>query len=117
MLRSLTLLAALLLAAPAVAAREAPRPATRVTPVDVVEFEFGFKLSRARIPAGKVTFRMRNDGALLHNFHVVGFPPGPFLGHGQTARMTVRLKRGTYVYLCDVRNHSAEGMQGTLVVR
>src|SRR4029079_13125047 len=84
--------------------------------ISVDEFEFGFSLSRHTISAGKVTFLMGNSGSLIHNFAVVGSASGAFLVPGQTARMTVTLKPGTYIYVCGVKDHAAEGMQGTLVV-
>ena len=51
-----------------VAATASKRPVT----VYVTEFEFGFRLSRQTIPAGRVRFVMRNNGALLHNFDLIG---------------------------------------------
>jgi plastocyanin len=89
----------------------------RITTVDVSEFEFGFRLSRDTVPAGKVVFRMRNDGAILHNFDVIGAMVGPFLVPGQTATMAATLKPGTYTYVCSVKYHAAQGMQGTLTVK
>jgi len=59
---------------------------------------------------------MRNTGSLVHNFALVGKASGAFLSPGQTATMTVTLKPGTYIYVCGVKDHAAEGMQGTLVV-
>jgi plastocyanin len=84
--------------------------------ISVDEFEFGFSLSRNTISAGKVTFLMRNSGSLIHNFVVIGAASGAYLTSGQTAKMTVVLKPGSYIYVCGVKDHAAEGMQGTLVV-
>jgi plastocyanin len=84
--------------------------------IAVNEFEFGFSLSRNTISAGRVTFLMLNVGSLIHNFAIVGRASGAFLVPGQVAKMTVTLKPGTYVYVCGVKDHAAEGMQGTLVV-
>jgi plastocyanin len=89
----------------------------RVTTVDVDEYEFGFKLSRETVPAGKVTFDMRNTGAIVHNFDIIGVAVGQYLVSGQSASMTVKLKPGTYQYVCSVKYHAAQGMQGTLVVK
>jgi uncharacterized cupredoxin-like copper-binding protein len=89
----------------------------RVTTVDVDEYEFGFKLSHDTVPAGKVVFAMRNSGAIVHNFDLIDVKVGPFLVSGQTATMTVKLKPGTYTYVCSVKYHAAQGMQGTLTVR
>ena len=89
----------------------------RVTKVYVTEFEFGFKLSRQTVPAGRVMFLMRNNGGIVHNFDLIGVKVGSFLLHGQTASMTASLKRGEYTYVCSVKYHAAQGMQGTLYVK
>jgi plastocyanin len=91
--------------------------AQRVTTVDVTEYEFGFKLSQTTVPAGKVVFRMTNAGGIVHNFDVIDVAVGPFLVPGQTASMTATLKPGTYTYVCSVKYHAAQGMQGTLTVK
>jgi len=109
-------LATVLAAAPAsaVAAVAAkPKPATKVT---VLEYEFGFKLSRTTVPAGRVIFVMGNGGTIVHNFDLIGIREGPFLVPGQRASMTVTLKKGVYTYVCSVKYHASEGMQGTLTV-
>jgi plastocyanin len=105
-------LLAVFLAAPA-GATAAAKP-VRVT---VLEYEFGFKLSRHTVPPGKVTFVMGNEGGIVHNFDIIGVAEGPFLVPGQSALMTVTLKKGTYTYVCSVKYHAAQGMQGTLYVR
>jgi plastocyanin len=92
-------------------------PAEGPRTIDVNEYEFGFTLSKDTIPAGKVTFVMRNTGGLMHNFDLVGGREGPFLGPGQTATMSVELKPGMYLYVCSVKYHAAQGMQGTLTVK
>jgi plastocyanin len=96
----------------------APTTTTRLPPrtISVDEYEFGFTLSQQTISAGKVTFQMRNIGALMHNFDLIGSLDGPFLVPGQTSNITVTLKPGTYTYVCSVKYHAAEGMQGTLTV-
>lgn len=84
--------------------------------VMVSEFEYGFTLSPATVPAGNVTFVMKNTGTITHNFDIEGLTPGPFLDPGQTASMTVNLQAGrTYTYVCDVPYHAGEGMEGTFV--
>ena len=89
----------------------------RVTTVDVEEYEFGFKLSQETVPAGKVVFVMRNTGAILHNFDLINVKVGAFLVPGQSSTMTVKLKPGAYTYVCSVKYHAAQGMQGTLTVK
>lgn len=93
------------------------KPAAKPVKVTVLEYEFGFKLSRTSVPAGKVTFVMGNEGTVVHNFDIVGVKEGPFLVPGQSALMTVTMKKGSYTYVCSVKDHAFEGMQGTLVVR
>jgi plastocyanin len=90
---------------------------TKATTVTVLEYEFGFKLSRTTVPAGKVTFVMGNGGSIVHNFDLIGVREGPFLVPGQRASMTVTLKKGQYTYVCSVKYHASQGMQGTLTVR
>jgi plastocyanin len=92
-----------------------PKPPLKVT---VVEFDYGFKLSRKTVPAGKVTFVMGNAGAIVHNFVIVGVKVGPYLVSGQRASMTVTLKKRKlpYTYVCTVKYHAAQGMQGQLYV-
>jgi uncharacterized cupredoxin-like copper-binding protein len=82
--------------------------------VQVSEFEFGFTLSPTAIPAGNVTFVMKNTGTVSHNFDIQGVKAGPFLNPGQSATMSVNLQAGrTYSYLCDVPGHAQLGMKGT----
>ena len=115
-------IAAVLVAAAAVAlpafagAGSVAKPKT-VTTVTVTEYEYGFKLSRQTVPAGKVKFVMRNSGAIVHNFDLIGVKSGAFLVSGQRATMTVGLKHGEYTYVCSVKYHAAQGMQGTLYVK
>jgi plastocyanin len=114
------LLLAAVFAAPGCAlagsAAQTKTPARKVTTVTVLEYEFGFKLSRQTVPAGKVRFVMANSGAIVHNFDVIGVKVGPFLVSGQRATMTVTLRKGSYTYVCSVKYHASQGMQGTLLV-
>ena len=105
---------ALVVAIGAASAAARPKPPVKVV---VIEYEFGFRLSRQTVPAGRVTFVMRNVGALIHNFDLIGVKEGPFLVPGQSATMSTTLKRGEYIYVCSVKYHAAQGMQGTLYVQ
>src|SRR3954466_12839987 len=42
---------------------------------------------------------------------------GMVVGPGGTSVLTLKLKRGRYVFYCPVPGHAAAGMKGTLVVR
>ena len=112
------LVATALAAAPGVACGGTDAtPKKKVTTVTVNEYEYGFTLSRRTVPAGKVTFVMGNSGAIVHNFDLIGVKVGSFLVSGQRASMTVTLKKGEYTYVCSVKYHASQGMQGTLVVK
>ena len=57
------------------------------------------------------------DKATIHNFHLIG--PGvnkktPVAG-SVTQTWTVKLKKGTYTYMCDV--HASTGMKGKFTVK
>jgi nitrite reductase (NO-forming) len=116
--------------------RVATAPATHVTgncpnpqktTVTVSEFDYGFTLSTRLVPCGPVTFNMTNVGTIEHNFDISAFGGstgvhgaifglGNFLLPGQSTTMTVPLDPGTYRYQCDVPQHAALGMVGSLTV-
>lgn len=78
--------------------------------------EFRFKLSAVTVSTGVVTFVVRNDGQLPHDFQIAGkrttlIQPGK----SQTLKVTFA-KAGAYPYLCTVSGHAAAGMKGTLRV-
>jgi uncharacterized cupredoxin-like copper-binding protein len=78
--------------------------------------ELSFRLSKQRVPAGKVTFRVRNRGTLKHDFKIDG-KRTKLLARNRRAKITVRLRPGRYRYLCTVPGHADGGMRGTLIVR
>jgi plastocyanin len=75
-----------------------------------------------RVDAGRVTFRVRNEGRLPHNLSLRG-PQGRVLMKistllpGETGSATVRLRRGTYTIFCVIGNHEVLGEHGTVHVR
>ena len=91
--------------------------------------DFLFHLSTKTVPAGKVTFKIANNGLLPHDFELCASNKGgtgnactgkvtPMIVPGQTAKLTVTLsKKGTYEYLCTVSGHAASGMKGDLKVK
>ena len=115
--------AVLVLAAPALG-----RPAvTKVTVTAGKPTEFGFVLSPKRIPAGKVTFTLKNGGTVAHDFKVCSSPKGgtafacagkatKLIDPGASATLTLTLAKGRYEYLCTVPTHAAAGMKGVLTV-
>jgi len=85
------------------------------TTVRVTAREYSFKLSRKTVPAGKVTFTIKNAGHLSHNFTIAGHK-SKTIGPGKTTILTVTLKKGTYPYKCSVDSHAKFGMKGVLRV-
>ena len=78
--------------------------------------EFKFKLSKARVPKGVVTFTVTNVGAVPHDFKIGG-KTTKLLNPKQSAKLTVTFaKAGKYPYLCTVPSHAVLGMKGTLTV-
>jgi uncharacterized cupredoxin-like copper-binding protein len=92
--------------------------------------ELAFKLSKfSQIPAGTITFKVKNVGLGFHNFKICTTPVltsaknacvgkvTPLLKRNQSATLTVILtKNGKYEYLCSVTGHAAAGMKGLLGV-
>jgi len=90
------------------------------TAVTVVATDFRFSLDRAEVGAGTITFVLRNDGSSPHDLKVSGNGVDrktAAIGRGETARLTVELRPGTYRLVCTVPGHELLGMRGTLTVR
>jgi uncharacterized cupredoxin-like copper-binding protein len=117
MLRVLLLTATLVAVLGIVAA---PSPAARshsaTTAVTVTATEFHFKLSKASVPHGTVTFTVKNAGKVGHDFKIGGKKTA-VLKPGKSANLTVTLKAGKAAYLCTVPGHAAAGMKGNLTVK
>ena len=96
--------------------------APAAAPIPVRETEFKITLPAAKVPAGKVTFAVQNAGKIQHDLVVTG-PGGvqgtaktPLLNAGQSAKLTVTLRAGTYTLYCSVPGHRAAGMVAKLTV-
>jgi len=89
----------------------------------------GVRLSRfSALPAGPITFRVTNAGAVKHDFKICSAPVAGtaknacagqktiMLKPGQSATLRVVLKKGRYEYLCSTPGHAAEGMKGLIGV-
>ena len=82
--------------------------------------EYSFTPSAVAVPAGEVTFQVRNAGTQEHEFEilqgetVVGEVEG--LVPGLTKTLTLPLEAGTYQYMCKLNGHDQLGMKGTLTV-
>lgn len=86
------------------------------TSVTVIATEFKFKLSKASVPHGSVTFTVVNKGKLPHDFSISG-KKTPLIMPGKSAKLTVTLKKGKDAYKCTVPGHAAAGMKGVLTVK
>jgi len=86
-----------------------------VTKVTVTATEFHFKLSKASVPHGKVTFILVNKGHISHDFKIAGKKTA-VIAAGKTATLTVTLAKGKVAYSCTVPGHASAGMKGNLSV-
>jgi uncharacterized cupredoxin-like copper-binding protein len=82
--------------------------------VPVTETEWVISLP-TQIPSGSVTFSIKNNGAVEHNFviqetntRLEGIQPG------QTKTLTTTLRPGTYNIVCDIAGHAEAGMKTTV---
>jgi uncharacterized cupredoxin-like copper-binding protein len=84
--------------------------------VRVTGTEYRFTLSPRTVAHGTVTFRFTNRGRLRHDFKIAG-KKTRVIARGKRATLKVRLRRGTYRYICTVEGHAEAGMKGRLRVR
>ncbi|MDQ7843316.1 MAG: cupredoxin domain-containing protein [Armatimonadota bacterium] len=85
--------------------------------VSVTEHEWAIEMPK-EVPSGTVTFTVKNDGAVEHNFVIQetgqrldGIMPG------QTKTFQVTLRPGTYTIVCDIPGHSEAGMKTTVTAK
>ena len=86
--------------------------------VDASETEFKIALA-SPVHAGKVTFSVKNEGKLPHDFVVEGNDvktKTPLLNPGQSKSLEVDLKSGSYDVYCSVPGHKQAGMDLKLTV-
>jgi uncharacterized membrane protein YgcG len=107
-------LIALAAAAGATVVSAAPASAASVTTVKAVETDFHIALSKSTFKPGKYTFVAQNKGQTTHALMISG--PGvkmamtKDISPGQSAKLTVTLKKGAYNINCPVPGHKALGM-------
>jgi len=91
--------------------------------IHVQEKEFKIVLPALKsIPAGKVTFSVKNTGKIQHDLalsgpKVTGPKKTALIAAGGTATLVVTLGKGTYTLYCAVPGHRQLGMKATLKVR
>ena len=134
-------LAALALAVPLTVARR-QEPAPRGTPVNLLLEDFKIRQDVAVVPAGTVSFRIRNEGPTTHEGIVVRTDRAPdklplqldgltvdeekrgidFLDEAEgldiddRQTMVLDLEPGHYVLYCNLQGHYLGGMYGALTV-
>jgi plastocyanin len=86
------------------------------TRVAVTEKEWA--ITMGEVTSGAVTFAVKNEGAVEHNFVIKetgtrldGLQPG------QTKELTATLRPGTYTIVCDIAGHEEAGMHTTITVK
>jgi uncharacterized cupredoxin-like copper-binding protein len=81
-----------------------------------------FSTNHLTAKAGTVTLVLVNpkNAGMPHGVAVEGKgvdKDSKIVQPGRTARLTVKLKRGTYQFYCPVPGHKQAGMKGTLTIR
>lgn len=82
--------------------------------------DYSFTPATITVPAGEVTFYVRNSGTQEHEFEifkgeqVVDEIEGLVPGLAKSLKVT--LAAGDYTYVCKINGHDQLGMKGTLTV-
>jgi hypothetical protein len=98
-------------------------PPTRVRGerVDIALDDFLLRPQTVRARAGRLSFRVANEGRIPHNFRLRRGDGEPLmittLLPGDVGTESAVLPRGDYRMVCTVANHEELGMTGTLVLR
>ena len=95
------------------------RDGTDGTVVHVSARITGFSLDKSSVSAGAVTFVVKNDDDMPHDFSIQGNGVDTKTARirpGQTASLSVNLTPGAYNYKCTVEGHS-QMMHGTLTAK
>ncbi len=88
------------------------------TTVQVSETEFKIALPSTDLKAGDITFDVKNDGKIPHDLAVKETgDKTELIQPGDSAKLTVNLKPGTYELLCTVPGHEAAGMKVSITVK
>lgn len=90
--------------------------------VNVVAKEFAFEPKEIKVNAGMAKFVVRNEGAVEHDFEIVGVDEhgveheAKLIRPSEAREVEVELKPGTYQVVCTVAGHKEAGMAATIVV-
>ncbi len=97
-------------------------PAAATASLRLAAREFVFAPKDAAAPPGEVTFVVKNEGAIEHNFVLEDRSKKKLaeiavIEPGQVLEVRSTLQPGTYVIYCSLPGHRDAGMAGTLTVR
>ncbi len=103
-------------AAVALAGPAAPRP------ILIKAREFVFEPKEVTARAGEVTFDIKNEGSIEHNFVIEDSAHKKVaqiavIEAGKTEDVKVTLRVGSYALICNLPGHKDAGMTGTLRVQ
>jgi uncharacterized cupredoxin-like copper-binding protein len=93
--------------------------APSVQKIDVTESEWKIVLPKTKLSAGKYEFDVKNDGKFAHDLTIKGAGVSaatPTFNAGQTAKLTVDLKPGSYDFYCSIPGHKQAGMDQKVTV-
>lgn len=88
--------------------------------VAITAREFSFAPDRVRVTAGQITFKIKNDGKLEHEFEI--FKGETLVNEvediapGLTRDLKVDLAPGDYTFACKLAGHEESGQKGQLTV-
>lgn len=109
--------ASVLLAMAAAPGRAAPTP----PPLAITAVDFAFHPSEISVRSGEVTFAVKNDGVIEHNFAIEDaarkvIAEIAVIAPGKTETLKVTLRQGTYTMVCTLPGHRDAGMHGKVTV-
>lgn len=87
--------------------------------VNVILKDFSVSLDTSQTAAGIVTFEVKNDGSVQHDFAIRGNgveQNTPVIKPGEKATLMVDLEPGIYTHVCTIPGHEQLGMIGTFTV-
>jgi uncharacterized cupredoxin-like copper-binding protein len=116
----MVLLAGLAIAGCGPGGQQGTRPPSTGGPagtVRVSEKEWTIAFLTSPIKAGRVTFVVKNDGAIEHNFVIEAVRLQiDAIQPGQMKQGAADLRAGTYEVLCNIPGHKEAGMKTTMTV-
>ena len=80
--------------------------------------EFAFDTTTDIVKAGTITITGKNKGNVVHNlvFQTINKKTA-FIQPGKSFKLVLKLKPGSYSYVCTIPRHAQDGMQGVLTVK